>query len=1010
MRIMQAWRWGAIITFSAAVAAVGCGNEGPSNDGKSGRLSGQVVVSGPLRGGQLSVDQLDDDSGEIIFHVGDAEIDDTGRFTLETGVRNGLMRLTARGGSFTDLATREPVKLDATDELTTVVDVGLLDEVDDVLVSPVGHLIDARTRFALAAGPGGADAAADAYADATRTLSQHFGSVNDWTHLVLVGLDQPAQSPTEPVRAALVQAALSVLAQDIANEAGASPQDVNVFALTRRWAEDLGDGPFDGNDGNDATPGSGLQLGVCPPVDTECATPTACGCRRTLCDVYAGHPRTLLAGAMTKVIANPELNATMLDTADILPVARALNDDQSDVLFGGACVESLDRLPPSVTFLAPTPDELAFVSAAFTVKAIAIDDTDPKPRLRFVGLDDADGDPTNSAAEALIDTAGLPDGALDIVAEASDMAGNPTMVARAVVVDNTAPALALSPAGFFEDGATWWTAKASPTVTGTVTDAAPVTVKAVISGAELDGTVDADGSFSIVLPTSTIDLAGADVSVVATDAAGNQRTVIQRIRADLTPPGLSFQVSTVRDESTETFTSDASFTTAGGVLNGEEIPIHRHTGPAIDLAAESTCPVVTKYSYLLGSQGPPYANEVDGAGNPQRNPISYALIAADDGVGIVAGSTKYKVKRGTTSVLGLTSAGAGTVISAGVRRHDVGVFSDVIAGLDANEGTYTVDFQTTDRLGRTTTVSRCFELRLLAPPMHFTDGGAATGHDRALKALTLAPATSTTFDRIATRLLNTGAFGASIVDQRFVNGTASTVFLTVTVTKPSVSLTKRWVLQNARTSTTAVSLLCGGSGDPANCQPPDLGPVFDSGTVSVAVKAEFPVHVFETDAAGAVIGEIPCTGCANTDTVFKFAIPPRPRGTTALPPRRFIAMTTIVAQTGLQPEDAQHPAAEPFVDATIAGTRISGKLATTSNTGCTKTDFVGPGLERCIERSTVRGYRALKTVTFGFTGVTSAEFATAVTAQLTPVTAVEAKTINFTHTTTEPSLPNFTLP
>ena len=59
------------------------------------------------------------------------------------------------------------------------------------------------------------------------------------------------------------------------------------------------------NDGNDRAPGSGLQLGFCPPVDPACMVPDS-GCAtghcRRLCDLYAGTARTLLAGAMIKVI------------------------------------------------------------------------------------------------------------------------------------------------------------------------------------------------------------------------------------------------------------------------------------------------------------------------------------------------------------------------------------------------------------------------------------------------------------------------------------------------------------------------------------------------------------------------------------------------------------------------------------------------------------------------------------------------------------------------------------
>ena len=187
--------------------------------------------------------------------------------------------------------------------------------------------------------------------DARERLSRHFGSV-DWTRQKLGTLDVVATSPTESVRAALVQAALSELAHDIASAAGASPQEVNVLALTQQLAADLAEGPFDGNDHNNAVDfHQGLQLGVCGPV-ASCSAPRegcAVGACRPLCDLYAGTPRALLAGEMIKVIGSDQ-NRTRLDTADVLAVARAMAGNVDGELFD-ACVEDLDRLPPKLAWI-----------------------------------------------------------------------------------------------------------------------------------------------------------------------------------------------------------------------------------------------------------------------------------------------------------------------------------------------------------------------------------------------------------------------------------------------------------------------------------------------------------------------------------------------------------------------------------------------------------------------------------------------------------------------------------
>ena len=180
-----------------------------------------MVVSGPLRDALVSVEQLDVHTGEAYRSVGDATTDQEGRFGVDTGLANGLLRVSARGGWFVDAATQAAIQLDPSAEITSLVWFELVENRDDILVSPIGHLIDARTRVKL-------DTLRDmteAWKDASSHLGRHFGDVEDWARLRMIGLDHPATSPTEEVRAALVHAALSYLVRDIAAEAGSSPQE-----------------------------------------------------------------------------------------------------------------------------------------------------------------------------------------------------------------------------------------------------------------------------------------------------------------------------------------------------------------------------------------------------------------------------------------------------------------------------------------------------------------------------------------------------------------------------------------------------------------------------------------------------------------------------------------------------------------------------------------------------------------------------------------------------------------
>lgn len=362
-----------------------------------GSLGGQVLISGGVRGARVRADQLEPHTGEVLFHIGEAVTDDSGRYRMTTGTENGIVRVTAQGGSFGDVATGATIELDATDEITSLIQYGILDLSEDALVSPIGHLVEARTMARL---PGVGDMAA-AFEETRASLHRHFGNV-DWGAVQPWPLDRRALSPTEPVRAAFVHAALSVLARDIAADAQAGPQEVNVYRLMQRWAEDVRAGNIDGNDADDRAAGSGLQLGFCPPVDPACVVQEG-GCAtsqcRRLCDLYSGTARWMLAGAMVKVINDRGpggLNQTGLDLPNTLSIVRAVSDSVDPNLFDAACVEPLDRTPPHLRFDAPTPGNAAFVRGPIQIKAVAEDELDANPDTALMGFTDLDGDPAKA--------------------------------------------------------------------------------------------------------------------------------------------------------------------------------------------------------------------------------------------------------------------------------------------------------------------------------------------------------------------------------------------------------------------------------------------------------------------------------------------------------------------------------------------------------------------------------------------------------------------------------------
>ena len=291
------------------------------------------------------------------------------------------------------------------------------------------------------------------------------------------------------------------------------------------------------------------------------------------------------------------------------------------------------------------------------------------------------------------------------------------------------------------------------------------------------------------MPAGALDLTGADVHIVVIDAAGNQGTVVQHVRYDATPPTVTLlSTSQVHDEASETPTFSSSPAARAPMRFRATSTV---VCPTFCLST-GMCPSITKYSYLLGANPPPYGTEPNG-----RNPSQYQLLAADDGIGIDPAATQYRVGRDDASgatqwITAFTSAGTGTPVpgNPGVTGYTVPIYADAVPGLDTLEGVYHVQFQSTDSAGphdHGGAVLQPAPARTAAPP--WDDDGqlddlrarGCAGPSICDEVLSLAP--GATFNQIAARVLNVSA-AASLLDMPVINGTASTVYLTVNVTSP----------------------------------------------------------------------------------------------------------------------------------------------------------------------------------------------------------------------------------
>lgn len=966
---------------------------GPSD--RTATMAGRVIVSGPLRDARVSIDQLhvDDNIGGVREHVGDTATDADGRYHLgELGTLNGLFLVTASGGNFTDLVSGETVALDPSEQVRTLVEVELFETRTGALVSPIGHLVESLARARLADGVHAN--LYEARGVAAEHVHAHYGGL-DWQRIDPAALNQPAPSATDPVRAALIADALSILTDEIATAAGASHQEVNAYSLMVAWAADLEAGTFDGNDGNDRAHGSGLQLGECAAVPVDCVIrppPPACslGACRAACDLYAGSPRGALSGALLKLVRSP-FNQTGITDEAILPLARAMADNADPVLFGDACRDSLDRTAPTLIFETPTPADGVHVRGSISVRIRAVDDIDPAPDLAWLGgLNDSDGDPTNAVATAEISTTSVADGPLLVGAESVDTAGNATEAGRMFVVDNTAPVLTIDPAGFFVAGADWWTMTDGAMIAGTISESNLDRVSVYVGASAIGDAAIAGNSWMIQLPPGIIPATiGEDVRVVAADRAGNSVQIVQRVKLDTSPPAVEMISTTVRDEGPDRLTFSESVDSFGFRMYD---PTHSHIGTAVTLGPPTACdmsaPTVRKYAYLTDEASPPYVMETGGGGAGGRNPIHWRTAVTDSGVGLDLSASEYQVRDVTSNsiVLSWRSLSSGTIIPGG-RDYTIPIYRNgtswpSIPAVGTDEHTFEITIRARDLLGRSSTVARCWNQRLLASPVYIgpVSGAATTGNygRYGFAQLSLAD-TVAPIDPVSTLLLNEPGPGVGLMQFPVFNITTEPVWMAFDFRVPTAVTYQRDDIRDrwGETSRTTVNVDCGrvvvDAGPPVVTEPNYALPGCNvaatpgggagvSGSASGTVSANYTIRVFEE--VGPAGELVPCLSCApvtmpiNGIERVMVQLPPRgPPLPVAQPPRKFWVQPGIRSISEFWPPNAS----PPFTEISFVGGAVVTGHALETRTGCS--NFVAPatstGTWRCTRQSVVTRYRAL---------------------------------------------------
>lgn len=1011
--------WSGLLLVALALAGFAC-NSGPET--RSGWLSGRALVAPgvPLVGATILVDSVDHHDGRGALRrrvAAEALTDEEGYFETPTYTASGVLMLTTSGGTFHDPISGRLIELDR--------DVGMnalhwlarpFGTAEQTHITPMHALVEARFRRKVIEVRHVRRALAAAYAQ----VGEHFGNV-EWEHIEPADLQQPAIGPTEKVRASWLLGGFALLAADMREASGASEHVVNVMTLIDMAKADLREGELDGNDANDRAPGSGLQVGECEAVPPTCQV-KAPGCQlsacRSGCDLFANTFRDGLAAAVRKYIGPAgyptRWNRTGLSSADAKLMLDALQRNTDPDLFGDACIETADRSAPTITWEVlregqwqPLP-EGELVRGALSVRALAYDDAEAVPSIVLEGLP---GERPGPVATTIIDTVAESDGTFSLVAIAHDAAGNQRRSTRSLEIDNTAPVLTLDSSGFYVDSQTgqWWTADSAPVVRGTLTELHADKVEVVIEGVVVATAALEGESWVVAVPAGKVPTSGAEVTIRATDGAGNVGTVARSLRLDTTPPSLLVEPSVVYDEA-----NSAEFYDLDNPATNTWLQRHVTGGAPIDLAQSMppACATVRKFSHLLFQE-----LVLGSTGN--LNPLRLSLVASDDGVGVAGGSEQLRVtvRNGASTVEVLPwSTMAGIPLGGNATRFIAGLYRDgpqAIAALGTMEGEYHVELRATDKLGRTVVQERCWNHKILAPKLKLTEGaetGAlATGFDLALYSTALGAAGPA--GNVSGKLLSATPQGAAVWQWRVRNYVAAPIYVTVKIPLTDIAVSRGFLVKETFVDWQGTYLSCG---TPRPQQPPpqcviaQTSPAYTGTSSNVDFKdAKFRARMFLGAPGGVNLGAevLPCTGCTNNDAeqTYTFEIPARttPQGS---PLQEYVFLTHlrpeaqgfggVTLRTLLAPSDAVSSDAGPFGEFVINNARLTGRLMTApSPLYCTAQEF-NDELRQwfCTRQERKQTYRALTSLELSWTRDVVTIFSGSATPSL-PVTTIRTATI-----------------
>ncbi|EFW5206699.1 Ig-like domain-containing protein [Escherichia coli] len=335
------------------------------------------------------------------------------------------------------------------------------------------------------------------------------------------------------------------------------------------------------------------------------------------------------------------------------------------------------------------------------------------------------------------DLATLPEGAANVQASVSSASGNSASATHAYSVDASAPTLTINTIAS-DDILNAAEAGSPLTISGTSTAETGQTVTVTLNGATYTGTVQADGSWSVSVPTSALGALNASnytVSATVNDKAGNPGSASHNLAVDTTAPVLTINTVAGDDIINDAEHAQAlviSGTSSGGeagdvvsvVLNGKTYPT------TLDASGNWSVGVPAADVTALGSGAQTITASVsDRAGNSDdaSRTVTVSLSAPVISINTIAGDDVINAteKGSDLALSGTSDQPAGTAITVTLNGQNYSATTDASGNWSVTvpasavsalgEATYSVTASVTNAQGNSSTASHNVQVNTALP-------------------------------------------------------------------------------------------------------------------------------------------------------------------------------------------------------------------------------------------------------------------------------------------------------